>query len=122
MQKSGLDGPILKSKIFKAPHDEPGDIFRDFILLPYGAFYKTAEFLNAKKGDILRFYNGGDYPIFGVALIESERECELLCRVRYGVKWEAAFSRWLSYARMEGHGKDILAPDKCIMIVFEKNV
>lgn len=121
-QEDKSTGKLAKRKVFKPSHEEPKGFAKDYILLPYGVFYKTAEFLSAKPGDILRFFNGGEFPIYGVALIEGERECELLCRVRYGIKWQAAFERWLSYARMEGHSKSILSPDKCIMIVFDRDV
>lgn len=112
----------MEKRIFKPAHSDPGDFFLDYILLPYGAFYKTAEFLSAKKGDIIRLFNGGEFAVESTSLVEGERLCEQLCRVRYGIGWRTAFRRWLSYARMEGNGKDILSPDKCIMIVFNRNV
>lgn len=111
-----------ETRIFKPAHSEPGDFVLDYILLPYGAYYKTAEFLSAKKGDIIRFFNGGGYKIESAALVEDARLCDQLCIVRYGVRWEVAFRKWLSYAKLEGNGRDILVPDKCIMIVFDRDV
>ena len=108
-------------KIFKPQHDAPGDTWYDYILLPYGAFYeKTRIFLDAKKGDKMQFLDGIEVEVDSVTLIEGERLCDILSRIRYGVKWAAVFKRWMSYARIEGHGRDILVPDKCIMVVYGK--
>ena len=107
-------------RIFKVNHAEPNDFRWDFILLPYGEYYaKTAELLKARPGDTLRFYEGRDVEIQAVRLIEDEVLCNILCRMRYGIVWEAAFSRWLRYARLEGHGKSIIVKDKCILVAFK---
>ena len=110
-----------KQKVFKPNHAEPGDFYLDYILLPYGIFYdKTNTFLEAKQGDILRFYNGPDYVINSVSLIKQDRICDILCRMRYGISWEAAFRRWKQYALLEGHGKDILSTEECLLVVYER--
>lgn len=96
-------------------------MFLDYILLPYGEFYeKTKGFVNAKQGDILRFYNGPEYSIVSVTLIPQDRVCDLLCRMRYGITWRVAFEKWQQYARLEGHGKDILSKDECLFVVYDK--
>jgi hypothetical protein len=106
-------------KIFRAPHELPSPLRYDYILLPYGVYYKkTAEFLDAKASDTLRFFNGPDVPIVSVQLVEQRSVVDALCLMRYGVPWMAAFRKWLSYARMEGNGRDILDKDKCIMVVY----
>jgi hypothetical protein len=107
-------------KIFKPAHEEPGNFRLNYILLPYGEFYqKTKEFLEASAGDTLRFYNGPDVRIESVMLIACDKTCDFLCRMRYGITWDKAFAKWLSYARLEGHGKDILSRAKCILVVYE---
>ena len=107
-------------KIFKPAHEEPGNFRLNYILLPYGEFYqKTKEFLEARSGDTLRFYNGPDVRIESVMLIACDKTCDFLCRMRYGITWDKAFAKWLSYARLEGHGKDILSRTKCILVVYE---
>lgn len=107
-------------KIFKPAHEEPGNFRLNYILLPYGEFYqKTKEFLEARAGDTLRFYNGPDVRIESVMLIACDKTCDFLCRMRYGITWDKAFAKWLSYARLEGHGKDILSRAKCILVVYE---
>ena len=114
--------PTDKKALFKPHHSEPEKPFLDYILLPYGAYYdKTRGILDAKKGDILRFFNGPEYPIDTVQLLPSDKFCDILCRMRYGVKYEVAFRKWLTYARMEGHGKDILSKDYCILVVYDKS-
>ena len=111
-----------KKNIFKPNHAVPGEFFLDYILLPYGIYYdKTNVFLKAKKGDILRFFNGPEYPIDSVSLIKQDRFCDILCRMRYGISWNAAFDRWLRYARMEGHNKDILSTEECLLVVYDKD-
>lgn len=107
-------------KVFKPAHEEPGNFRLNYILLPYGEFYqKTKEFLDAKAGDTLRFYNGPDVRIESVMLIACDKTCDFLCRMRYGITWDKAFAKWLSYARLEGHGKDILSRTKCLLVVYE---
>lgn len=112
---------IKKRNIFKPSHAEPGRFKLDYILLPYGEFYdKTKKLLSAKKGDILRFFNGPDYQIDSVALIPQDRMCDLLCRMRYGISWQVAFSKWVSYALLEGNGRDILSTKECIIVFYDK--
>lgn len=109
-----------KQRTFKPNHKEPGPMQLDFILLPYGAFYdKTKAFVEAKTGDILRFFNGPEYRIESVALIKCDKVCDLLCRMRYGISWEAAFRKWQSYAVLEGNGKDILSKEECFLVFYE---
>lgn len=111
-----------RTRIFKPPHEEPKDFYLDYILLPYGQFYeKTRVFLEAKTGDILRFFNGPEFPIESVTLIKCDRVCDILCRMRYGISWEAALSRWNRYALLEGNGKGILSEDECLFVVYRNN-
>lgn len=111
-----------KKKTFKPQHSEPGEFFLDYILLPYGTFYEqTNKFLEAKTGDILRFFNGPEYPIYTVLLIKQDKFCDILCRMRYGVSLDVAFNKWLTYARLYGHGKDILSKEECILVVYGKD-
>ena len=106
-------------KIYKPAHELPGKMWLDYILLPYGQFYKTAKFLEAKKGDALRFFNGPDVEIETVRLIPCDAVCDFLCKMRYGITWDIAFKKWLSYAKMEGNGSDVLSTSECILIVFD---
>lgn len=107
-------------RVFKPAHEEPGKMWLNYILLPYGEFYKkTNVFLEAKPGDTMRFFNGPDVQIESVMLIACDKTCDFLCKMRYGITWDKAFSKWLSYARMEGNGKDILSRTKCILVVYE---
>lgn len=109
-----------KPRIFKPAHEEPNDFRMDYILLPYGQFYdKAVEMMKAKPGDILRFFNGRDAEIQAVNLVEGLSLCNILSRMRYGITWEAAMSRWTRYAVFEGNGKDVLAPNMCIMVTFK---
>ena len=107
--------------IFKPNHAEPGEFYLDYVLLPYGIYYdKTKPFADAKQGDILRFYNGPEYVIDSVSLIKQDRVCDVLCRMRYGISWKAAFEKWKQYAMLEGNGKDILSTEECLLVVYEK--
>lgn len=106
-------------KIYKAFQEETQKKWLNYILLPYGEFYtKTKNILNAKAGDTLRFFNGPEVSIERVMLIACDGVCDFLCKMRYGVTWDIAFRKWLSYARMEGNGKDILSKSKCILVVY----
>lgn len=108
-----------RRRIFRPNHFEPGDFCLNYILLPYGIFYEqTKVFLDAKKGDILRFYNGPDYEIDCAYLIPQDKTCDVLCRMRYGIPWNKAFKKWQSYAFLEGHGRDILSREHCILVVL----
>lgn len=110
-----------KGTVYKTYHSDPGDFPLGFILLPYGEFYKkTSVFLYARRGDIIRFYNGPEFEIERVVIVDGEDMCDALCMVRYGVLWNVALSRWLSYAIMEGNSKDIFYKSKCLMVVYKK--
>lgn len=108
-----------KTKIFKPAHEEPGRFRLNYIMLPYGEFYqKTKVFLDAKRGDTLRFFNGPDVQIDSVHLIECDKVCDQLCRMRYGITWEKALRVWTRYAVLEGNSKDILSKRECILVFF----
>ena len=112
-----------KRRIFKPAHEEPSKMWLNYILLPYGEFYeKTKVFLEARSGDILRFFNGPEVSIESVLLIACDKTCDFLCKMRYGISWDKAFAKWLSYARLDGHGKDILSKTKCILVVYENKL
>lgn len=112
-----------RSKIFKPKHSTPDEYFwLDYILLPYGERYEaTRDFLKAKRGDRLRFFNGPEYPIERVMKIQQDQFCDMLCRMRYGIPWSAAFKKWQSYAVMEGHDKAILSNEYCLWVIYDKS-
>ena len=110
-----------KGRIYRTSHSDPGDLSLGFIILPYGEFYKkTAVFLEARRGDIIRFYNGPEFEIERVVIVDGDEMCDSLCMIRYGVPWGVVLSRWLSYALMEGNSKDILYRSKCLMVIYKK--
>lgn len=111
-----------RSKILKPMHLEPGRFWFDYILLPYGDFYPPSQAVSkAGKGDVLRFFNGPDRVIERVVKIPQDSLCDLLCRMRYGVSWAAAFKKWQSYAILEGHGRDVLNKDFCWLVAYGKD-
>lgn len=104
---------------FNIDHEEPNSLKCDYILLPYGIYYKkTYDLLSCKPGDTIRFFNGRDAEIKSARVVEDGMLCDDLCRMRYGIPWRAAYDRWVKYAMFEGHGRDILVPDKCILLTF----
>ena len=110
---------MRRKRIHRPEHTEPGPFRLNFILLPYGEFYKKSQdILTAKRGDVLRIYEGGDYEIDGVFHITDSVLCDTLCRMRYGTPWSVAYDIWKSYARAEGYGKDALSERECIMVVY----
>lgn len=122
LKSARFESRKTKRKLYKPNHEEPKEFFLDYILLPYGMYYKkTLDFLEAKTGDILRFFNGPEYQIESVTLIKCDRVCDLLCRMRYGIPWEKAYRIWQRYAIMEGNGKDILSKEECFFVVYNKN-
>ena len=111
-----------KNKILEVAHSEPGPLWLDYILLPYGIYYnKTSPFLQAKNGDPMRFYNGPLVKIKCVRLIPQDELCELLCRMRYGLSFEKVLKKWQSYARLEGHSSDVLSKKECIFVLYGKD-
>lgn len=110
----------MRRKIYRPAHEKPDKMWMDYILLPYGDFYKnTKVFLDAKRGDVMRFYNGPDVVIDKVMVIDDIRVCNILSRMRYGLTWDKAFQKWLRYARLEGNGRDIISSDKCILVTYD---
>lgn len=109
-------------RIFKPAHELPGKFWLNYIMLPYGAFYeKTRCFLDASRGDVVRFFNGPDKKIEKVLLIKCDQVCDFLCRMRYGITWDKALKVWSGYVRLEGHSSDVLSKDKCILVVYEED-
>lgn len=110
---------MVKGKEYKAYQEASGDPWLGYVLLPYGMYYeKTRVLLDASAGDILRFFNGPDVRIESVMLIPCDKMCNFLCKMKYGITWDIAYQQWLRYARLEGHGKDILDKEKCILVIY----
>lgn len=110
-------------RVFKSNHSEPGALWLDYILLPYGEFYEpTKGILDAKKGDILRFFNGDDVPIENVVMMDMNRVFDVLCRMRYGIGSTAVLRKWRDNARIQGHGRDIISTEKCILVMLDRDV
>lgn len=106
---------------FKVKHSDPGDFHLGYILLPIGYAY-NAEWNNAKKGDILRFWDGGDYPIFAIRKLKLNKpDADILCRMRYGITIKRAIQIWQSNAKMEGHGAKAVSTEECLWIIYGKD-
>jgi len=108
-----------KKRTFKLAHELPGKFKLDYILLPYGSFYeKTNALFKAKPGDTVRFFNGPEVPIVSVRVIPFDGMCNFLCRMRYGIDWEKALEKWRRYAALEGHSKDVISGNECILVIY----
>lgn len=108
-------------KTYRVNQMEPGPYSRlDYILLPIGYFY-NAEWGRARKGDRIKFFNGGSYRIASVRKISLKRlETDLLCRMRYGISLTRAIQQWRLNAFLEGNGKNSISSDECLWIFYEK--
>ncbi len=110
-----------QKKTFKVAHMDPGQFHLDFILLPVGYSY-NADLAAAKKGDVMRLADGGEYTIEFVKLIPLNKSfADMLCRIRYGITLVGAMSRWKMNARMEGHSEMAVSQDECLWVVFTPN-
>lgn len=110
-----------KTKILRAKHSEPGDFRLNYILLPLGFSYNS-EFLTAKKGDTLRIFDGGDYPIFSVRTVKiHSAAADILSRMRYGVTIKRVLQIWQSNARLEGHSSKVISEDECLWVIYDLN-
>ena len=108
------------SKIYSVQHLEPRGCWLGFILLPCGEFYKpTLSIAKARKGDIIRFYNGADRFIERVLRIPQDDYCDMLCRIVYGIPLKMAMKKWQSYAVLEGNNKDVISSDFCLWVIYD---
>lgn len=111
------------SRTLKPRHAVPGDFWLDFILLPYGEYYPpTKPIAKARRGDKIRFFNGPEFTVEKVEKIPQDSVCDMLCRMRYGIPWIAAFKKWQSYAVLEGHGKDVLSKEYCLIVFYDREI
>lgn len=109
-----------QARILRPAHSEPGGYWLGYILHPYGEFYKpSVDLLDARRGDILRFHKGGDYPIERVLKIPQDDVCDMLCRLRYGIPWAVAFRKWESNAVLEGHSRGVLSREFCLWVLYD---
>lgn len=91
----------------------------DYILLPFGYAYNK-EWAGAKRGDIIRFYDGADRRIFAVRKLKmSSPTVDILARMRYGLTIKGCLSRWKTNAILEGNMGRAVSPDTCLMVAFE---
>ena len=107
------------TKTFKVKHAEPGDFKKGYILLPVGYNYNS-EWMSAKKGDLLKLWDGGLYPIFAVRRINlSKPEADILCRMRYGIPIKRCIDVWKKNARLEGHSPNAISTEECLWIIYD---
>lgn len=108
-----------QSKIYEVQHLEPRGTWLNFIILPYGEYYKqTREIAKAKKGDILRFFQGKDYTIERVMKIRQDDFCDMLSRIAYGIPWKLALKKWQSYAVLTGSDRGVINSDYCLWVIY----
>ena len=107
-------------KKIKVAHADPGNEVRlGFVLLPVGYSY-NADIASAKKDDIIRFVDGGDYKIFNVLKLKIKSPVtKMLCLIRYGITLDGALMRWKTNARMEGHGMNVVSDEECLLVTYE---
>ena len=109
-----------RKKIYKPNHTESGAFRMDYILLPMGYAYNT-EYLEAKKGDIIRLFNGGEYEIYAIRRLKiNKAETDILCRMRYGISIKGALSRWKMNAKLEGHSAKAVSTEECLWVIYEE--
>jgi len=107
-----------RKKTFKVNHAEPGDFRMGYILLPFGYSYNS-EWSGAKKGDVIKLWGGGEYPIYAVRKIKmSSPEADILSRIRYGITIKGILQRWRSNAKMEGHGSRVVSDEECLWVIY----
>lgn len=106
-------------KTYSVQHLDPKGLWLNYILLPYGEFYdQTAQISKAKKGDILRFFQGGDHEIERVLKIPQDDFCDMLCRIVYGIPLRMAIQKWQSYAVLEGNDRNVISSDYCLWVIY----
>lgn len=117
---SKFDRVPSRKKVYKVMHFEPLDYQKDFILLPIGYSYNS-EWRGAKKGDYIRFHDGGTYRIFSVRIVKAHGGlADLLSRIRYGITFAGCVQSWKMNARLEGHSGSAVSNSECLWIVYEK--
>lgn len=108
-----------RKKTFKVKHMEPKDFRLDYILLPIGFGYNE-EYLDAQRGDKMRFFDGRTVVLEAIKKISLKGPiADLLCRMRYGITLKGAIMRWQDNARLEGHSGAIISLDECLWVVYE---
>lgn len=109
-----------RKKIFRPQHLEPGDFYLDYILLPVGYSY-NAEWLKAKRGDLMRIPDGGLYRIFAVRTIKlGSAAADILSRMRYGITIKGCLQRWKMNAKLAGHYSTAVSSEECLWVIYEK--
>lgn len=97
---------------------QPAGFHLDYILLPVGYSY-NAEWSGAKKGDIIRFWDGGEFPIYSVRKLRlNSAAVDILCRMRYGITIKRALQKWQMNAKLEGHGMKAISTDECLWVIY----
>lgn len=115
-----FDNIPKKKSVFKANHLEPGGFQMDFILLPIGYSYNS-EWIKARRGDTLRFHDGGEYRIHSVRMVKVKGGlADLLSRIRYGISIDGCIQRWRDNAKLEGNSRNAVSGDECLWVIYEK--
>ena len=110
-----------RKRTFRINHAESGEFRLDYVLLPVGFAYNR-DIAEAKPGDFVRLFNGGEYPIVAVRRVNLKSpNADLLSRLRYGMGIVAVLRRWQSNARLEGHGAKAVSVEECLWVVYDNS-
>lgn len=110
---------MITKRIFSVSHRPVKEYNIDFILLPLGYRYNT-EFLEAKTGDIIQFFDGEKHMIYSVGSISSKTKvADILSVACYGKPIMRVKQLWRNEMVKLGHREDSIT-DQILVIGYGK--
>lgn len=112
------DLPRTESKKIAIAHYH--QIRKDWIILPYGAYYNK-ELLQARIGDIILFSDKVEREIEYITPIKTHAGLtDFLCLKTYGVGLNRIKERWKRNVECMGHKWEVIEQDRVLLIYLKE--
>jgi hypothetical protein len=109
----------MEIKISHAPMREDAP---NLLLLPVGVYYNKA-LNNAKRGDVLVFWNGEKHKIIHIGRVPLLSSIAgFLAKYIYNTSVQIMMQHWVAEALRNGYTKKAIEEEYCIIVSYDKQI
>lgn len=93
--------------------------YKSYLFLPVGAYYNR-DLLRIRVGDTIRFSDGPKAEVTYVGLrLLTDAYTKFQMKETYKSRYDIVIRRWENNAIMQGHGREVVSKEKCLIIHYK---
>lgn len=93
--------------------------YKSYLFLPIGAYYNR-EYFRIKAGDVIVFSDGEKAEVTYAGLRSlTDTYTRFQMKETYKSRYEIIIRRWENNAIMQGHNRDVISKEKCLIIHYK---